>query len=123
MSLLRYALVGGAATCVHYAVLVALVETGALAAGPAAGVGALHGAAFSYFLNRKVTFRATAMPHRHGMPRFLLVASLGAALSSGIVAAGLALTSWHYLTWQIAATATAWLFSYGLNLHWTFREN
>jgi putative flippase GtrA len=119
MSFFRYALVGAVATAVHYAILAALVEAAAVPAGTAAGVGALCGALVAYLLNRSVTFQA-AVPHRRAAPRFFLVASFGAALSSAIVGAGTTFTQWHYLAWQGVATAIALFLTYALNRQWTF---
>jgi len=118
-SFLRYALVGAVATAVHYAILAVLVEAAAAPAGAAAGIGALCGALVAYLLNRSVTFQV-AVSHRRAAPRFFLVASVGAGLSSGIVGFGTTFTPWHYLAWQAVATATALFLTYALNRQWTF---
>lgn len=118
-SFLPYLLVGAAATAVHYAVLAALTESASTSAGAAAGVGAICGALVAYLLNRRLTFQ-TAAPHRRVAPRFFLVAVVGAAVSSVIVGLGSTITAWHYLTWQVVATAAALFLTYALNRRWTF---
>ncbi|MDB5963594.1 MAG: polysaccharide synthesis protein GtrA, partial [Polaromonas sp.] len=95
-----YSLAGGAATAVHYAVLLILVEGFAVAAAPSAAAGALCGAAVSYLINRHVTFPGTTMRHQQAVPRFMLIALLGAAANGALVWAGVHLLSWHYLVAQ-----------------------
>jgi len=114
----RYALVGAAATAVHYVLLVAWVEIGHGAAWLGAGVGAVLGAQVAYTLNRAFTFA-----HRGAVavswPRFQVVAALGALLGMAIVAAVVALGG-HYLLGQVLATGTAMGLTYAINRHWTF---
>lgn len=116
--LLRYALVGAAATGVHYALLVALVEAGDWPAWWAAGAGALAGAQVAYLGNRAYTF-AHRGDMRRSWPRFQATAVLGALLSIALVKAGDRL-GLHYLASQVIATGVAMLLTYGINRRWTF---
>lgn len=120
MSFARYSVTGGVATAAHYAVLALLVEGLKAPAALAAALGALCGAAVAYLGNRRFTFSATTVPHRHAAPRFLLVAALGAAVSAAIVGLGTAVLHAHYLASQVVATALVLLLTYGLNRRWTF---
>jgi len=120
VAFIRYSLTGAAATALHYAVLLALVELLGVAAAPAAGVGALCGAALAYLANRHFTFNGSAKPHRQAVPRFVLVALAGAALNSLIVWTGTQAFAWHYLAAQALATLVVLALGYQLNRSWTF---
>lgn len=120
MSLLRYALVGAAATASHWALLALLVERAGAPAAPASAAGALLGAGVAYAGNRQLTFRDSTAAHRVALPRFLLVAALGALANAVIVYLGTA-AGWHYLAAQALATLSVLLGGYGVNRRWTFR--
>ena len=120
MALIRYSLTGVAATALHYAVLLALVEEWSIAAAPAAGIGALCGAALAYLGNRHFTFKGSVASHRQAVPRFVLVALAGAALNSLFVWAGTQVLDWHYLAAQVLATLVVLALGYHLNRSWTF---
>ncbi|MCG6876279.1 MAG: GtrA family protein [Betaproteobacteria bacterium] len=112
-------MIGGFATGVHYMVLLSLVEGLHVTPSLAAASGAVCGALVAYAGNRQFTFRHGPR-HRTALPRFLLVAALGAALNGGGVWAGTAILGWHYLVAQIAATLVVLLITYGCNRTWTF---
>lgn len=114
----RYAVVGLAATAVHWALLMAFVELAGCPAWQASGLGAMAGAQVAYAGNRALTFR-----HRGrwwvSWPRFQLTAGGGALLSMTVVtlaqAAGL-----HYLAGQFVATVLAMFGTYAVNRRWSF---
>jgi len=116
----RYTLAGGVATAVHYAVLLALVELLDLPPALAAAIGALCGAAVAYLGNRRFTFTETTVAHGRALPRFLLVAVVGAGLNGLIVWFGNSVLGWHYLLAQALATLLVLFLTYRLNRHWTF---
>ena len=120
MAFARYTLAGGVATAVHYAVLMALVELAQAPPPLGAAIGALCGAAVAYLGNRHFTFAGTTVAHAHAVPRFLLVAVLGAALNAAIVWVGNTVLGWHYLLAQALATLLVLFLTYRLNRHWTF---
>ena len=120
MAFIRYSLTGAAATALHYTVLLALVELLGMAAAPAAGIGALCGAALSYLVNRRFTFQGSGASHGQAVPRFVLVALVGAALNSLIVGVGTQALGWHYLAAQALATLLVLALGYHLNRSWTF---
>jgi putative flippase GtrA len=120
LSLIRYASVGAVATAAHWSVLALLVERMGAAPAPASAAGALVGAAVAYAGNRMMTFRGTTAPHRAALPRFLVVAGLGALANAAIVQVGTTL-GWHYLAAQALATLIVLLGGYGANRRWTFR--
>jgi putative flippase GtrA len=116
--LLRYAIVGVAATAAHYALLVVAVEVGHWPAWLASGAGAVFGAQVAWLGNRAFTFA-----HRGALGaswwRFQIAAALGAAAGMAIVAATVALGV-HYLVGQVVATVAVMLGTYAINARWTF---
>jgi len=117
----RYVLVGGVATGVHYLTLLGLVELNHVAPAIAAGTGAGIGVLVAYAGNRRYTFSECTRSHRVALPRFLLLAALGAANNSGIVWTCSEIVGWHYLASQIVATLLTLIVTYKLNRFWTFR--
>jgi putative flippase GtrA len=119
LSLIRYSLIGGVATFVHYLVLVALIEGASMNPGLSAAIGATCGALTGYAGNRHFTFFSHA-PHRRALPRFIVVAA-GAAITNGtIVWTGTEWLGLHYLVPQVAATALTLVVGFTLNRSWTF---
>jgi putative flippase GtrA len=60
------------------------------------------------------------MTASRALPRFLLVAALGAATSAALVFAGTEWFGLHYLLPQAAATALVLFGGFMLNRRWTF---
>ena len=116
--LARYAAVGIAATAVHYALLVTLVEAGWLRPPVAAALGAIVGAQVAFAGNAWFTFRGAAVT-LGAWWRFQLTALVGAALSYAIVAAGQRV-GLHYLAAQVIATLAAMFATYEINRRWSF---
>lgn len=119
MAFLRYTLIGGVATATHYAILLVLVELFALPAAGSTTLGASGGALVAYLANRRFTFSGAA-PHRLVLPRFIVVATLGAGLNGLIVWAGTRSFQWHYLAVQAIATIAILGLTYRINRRWTF---
>lgn len=115
----RYSLVGVLATLIHYVVLVELIELGGANAGLSAAVGAMCGALSAYAGNRRFTFLSRA-PHRRALPRFVLVAAVGALANGSVVWAGTELLHIHYLVSQVVVTALILALGFALNRSWTF---
>jgi putative flippase GtrA len=115
----RYGLIGGIATAVHYAVLIACVELFKWPAYLGSGLGAVVGAQVAFFGNRSFTF-----DHRGALNtawvRFQATALLGALV--GMVVVALAMKAdWHYLLGQVLATLTSLVLTFAVNRAWTFR--
>jgi len=115
----RYFVVGAAATAVHYALLVSLVELAGSAAAPSAAIGAICGALVAYAGNRRFTF-AGRSPHFRSLPRFLAVAAFGAAANAAIVWSGTEVAGMHYLAAQAVATLFVLWSGFMLNRRWSF---
>lgn len=117
---MRFCMIGGAVTALHYAFLVVLVE--ALHANPTAAstVGYSVMSLLNYRLNYAYTFRSD-LPHQRALPRFALVALSGMALNSVTMyllndTAGL-----HYLLAQAGATGIALVWNFAANQFWSFQ--
>jgi putative flippase GtrA len=119
LKFLLYSLIGGFATCVHYVVLIALVEGFSVHPAVAAASGATCGALVAYTGNRRFTF-SNRSSHIRTFPRFVFIAILGALLNGGVVWVGVSLMGWHYLLAQLVATLLVLLITYRLNRSWTF---
>jgi len=118
-SFLRYGLIGGFATAVHYAVLVLCVEVFNWPAFIGSGTGAVVGAQVAFFGNRHFTFA-----HRGALSptwvKFQGTAVLGALVGMGVVALAVRI-GWHYLMGQVIATLVGLVLTFAVNRAWTFR--
>ena len=118
-SFLRYGLVGGIATAVHYLVLVLCVEALHWPAFIGSGVGAVVGAQVAFFGNRHFTFGHRG-PLGPAWARFQGTALLGAVVGMAVVAA-VVQAGGHYLLGQVLATLTSLVLTFAVNRVWTFR--
>ena len=113
-----YAVVGLAATAVHWALLMAFVELAGWPAWQATALGALAGAQVAYAGNRTLTF-AHHGPWWLSWSRFQLTAGGGALLSMTVVTMAESV-GLHYLAGQGAATVLAMVGTYAVNRCWSF---
>lgn len=109
---------GGIATGCHYLVLVGLVEGTGLNATTATFIGACTGAGVAFIGQRAVTFDDRPRTPA-ALPRFLVVAAVGAVLNSVIVWIG-STAGLHYLIAQFIATLLVVYLTYRLNSVWSF---
>ena len=112
--------VGAIGTTGHYLVLISLVALFQLPPTVATSIGFVVGALINYQLNYRYTFKSV-VPHRVALPKFLLIATLGAAINLLIVYWGTHLFSIHYLVIQLVATTTVLLWNFFINRIWTYR--
>lgn len=122
MQFVLYVLAGGAATLVHYVVLIALVEMASFAATPAAIIGALCGALTGFMINHRLTFSGSKARLQRAMFRFMLTAAASAALNGTLVWMSIHWLDWHYLLAQMVATVLLLLLTYPINRCWSFAE-
>lgn len=115
-----YVFVGLAATVVHYAVLIALKESGLLSSVPATLAGYLVGGVISYRLNRRHAFESDR-PHREALWRFVVVAAIGFVVTGLLMALLHEYWGLHYLLVQVFATGSVMLWSFTANKFWTFK--
>lgn len=107
---LRFVAVGAAATVVHYAILIGLVELLHAALIPATTAGFCGGAVTSYTLNRRVTF--AHQPHYgRGLAKFIAISLVGMGLNALIVGT-LARLGLPYLLAQVGATGACFFWNF-----------
>jgi putative flippase GtrA len=114
-----FAGVGLIATGVHYATLIGLVEFARAPPPAAALAGSVFGAAVSYVLNRRHTFRSD-LPHRRTAGRFSLVAIGAAALTYAFMSLFVNVAGASYLPAQVATTGIVMIWTYLAHRIWTF---
>lgn len=116
---LRFALIGGVATAVQYAILIMLVQAQVADAVAASAIGFALSALANYALNRRFTFNSTR-PHGEALPRFTAVAMVALAVNTGLIWLFHVPFSGHYLLAQVLATCGTLLWNYSANRLWTF---
>jgi len=114
-----FAMVGVLATGVYYVLLVAQVLLLGSPAWQASAIGCLAGAATSYIVNRRLTFRSN-IAHARSVPRFIAVAGASLLLNT-IIVAFLVRMHIHYLAAQFLATSVVLVWNFVLNRNWTFK--
>jgi putative flippase GtrA len=117
--LTRFALAGGAGTSAQYLVLLALVSLAGVPPGRASFAGAVVGACVVYLLNRRYTF-ASKRSHAATLPRFALMAALGAVLN-GVLVGLLSAAGLYFLLAQVLATAGILVINFIVSKLWIFR--
>ena len=117
-SFLRFVLVGGSATTIHYALIVFFVWTDLLAPVAASAVGYVLSAIFNYGTNAIFTFKGN---HRHivSFPRFAVTAGMGCLINTVIISLLEALGV-QFVVSQLFATATVMIWNYTISVLWTF---
>ncbi len=117
--ILRFLLVGGLATLIHYSILILLVQTKTFEPVIASNIGFSISAFFNYILNRKHTFRSTRR-HDAALPRFAIVATTGLMINTFLLWLISTVLGLHYLIAQVIATGTTLIWNFWLNRVWTF---
>jgi putative flippase GtrA len=120
-SLLSFALVGGFATGVQYALMTVLIWAFDCPLVLASGIGFAVSAVANYLLNARVTFR-NKKGHAHALPRFIVTALLGLGINSLLLYL-LSAFGMPPIPAQIIATLTVLLWNYTLNALWTFKTS
>jgi putative flippase GtrA len=115
----KFALVGGFATMLHYAILVVLVEGPRWPPVAATSVGFTVSALGNYLLNRRFTFRSQRR-HVEAAPRFAVVAVAGFWINAGVVWLAFDAAGLQYLLAQVIATLATFCWTFLANRHWTF---
>lgn len=119
-SLLSFALVGGFATGLQYALMSLLIWLFDCPLVLASGIGFAVSAVANYILNARLTFRSKER-HAKTLPRFIITACLGLAINS-ILLAFLASLGLHPAPAQILTTLGVLLWNYTINALWTFKN-
>ncbi|HET6468411.1 MAG TPA: GtrA family protein [Geminicoccaceae bacterium] len=117
----RFLGAGGLATFCHWLLLVLFVQAELLHPAPASSLGYAVAVMLNYQLRRRFVFRSQA-PHRHVLPRYVLVVAAGFALNGGIMALGTVLVAVPYLWVQAVATGMVAVWNFAAHRLWTFYE-
>lgn len=117
-----YACFGAIGTIGHYATLILLVQVIHTEPVFATTTGFVVGALINYLSNYRITFNSRKR-HREALTKFLLVASLGAAINASIMMVGINIFDLHYLLIQVAATCIVLALNFTVNKYWTFADN
>ncbi|MDO6384820.1 MULTISPECIES: GtrA family protein [unclassified Uliginosibacterium] len=119
-SFLRFLLVGGSATALHYLIMAALLATSLCTAATASATGYSLSTFYNYWANARFTFGGSHR-HRDSLPRFLLTAAAGLGINQlvllGLIALGLPVAAA-----QILATGCVLVWNYVINAIWSFRS-
>ncbi|MCI0466962.1 MAG: GtrA family protein [Beijerinckiaceae bacterium] len=110
---------GAVATCVHYALLIGLVEIAMVPAVPAALAGYGAGGTVSYLLSRRHVFRSSA-PHEEAVSRFAIVATAGFGLTYLFMSLLVDIARIPYLPAQVVTTGIVMLWNFAAHKLWTF---
>ena len=117
--ILRYAVVGVLGTAIHFGVLAALVEWGAVDAVLASAVGFLVTLLVSYVLNHRWTFKSP-VSHGTAFGRYAAVSLLGLGLNSIIMYLAVHVFGLWYILAQALVVIVVPAVNYSLNRSWTF---
>lgn len=115
----RFLLVGGAATAIQYAVLVALHSSALMPVVWASAIGFALGAVFNFVASYHFTFRSRALLGRSAVT-YTLVSTMGLILNSAVLAIANGVAGWHYLLAQILATTVVLAWNFLLGRYVTF---
>jgi putative flippase GtrA len=117
--LVRYVLVGGAATAFDYGVYFLFTRGLFLAVELANPLSYLAGSVFSFLGQRSITFRSNGNPWPQYF-RFVIVNAIGLCVSQATLLIGLHF-GLHDLVAKVVCVITSGSFNYLANRFWTFR--
>jgi len=129
---IKFAVIGGAATLLQFFLLGLFVEFGGLIPVVASAASYALSAIANYLANYHLTF-ASNTSHKHTLPKFIVTAALGLALSTSLFAAflyvlenhllaGTQLVNSAYLIAQLFATLLTLIMNYLMHKLWIYRS-
>jgi putative flippase GtrA len=117
-SFVRYILVGGSATIIHYALMLLLIEIFVWKYTVASGFGYVFSSVYNYLANSKYVFK-NKNHYDLKVFRFYFVSFIGLMINVGVLSVGM-----YYfvdvMVAQILATIVVLFWNYLLNAIWTF---
>ena len=119
---LLFAGLGVIGTLGHYTILIVLVQFWTVDPVFASSFGFVVGAVINYILNYQFTFQSDKR-HTEALTKFLIVATIGAAINGTIMYIGVENTNINYMLVQIFATCVVLLWNFVLNKLWTFAHH
>lgn len=114
-----FASVGALGAAVLFVLLILLVEFGGIDAVSASITGYLLGAAISYSLNHRYTFRSDKR-HREALPQFIVIALIGTGLNAALMQVCVHNLGMHYIVAQAAVIVVVFFWNFLANRFWTF---
>lgn len=117
-SFLRFLLVGGSATLLHYSIMGSLIYLAGITPGIASATGYSLSTLYNYWANSRFTFGG-AHSHGRSLPRFLVAALTGLGINQAILLAAVHLRIPIPIA-QLAATGAVLFWNYFINATWTF---
>lgn len=116
----RFLVIGGVATALHYAVFALCVFGFGMAPVPASSTGFLLSALLNYFLNRRYTFQSNRA-HRQALPRFAITALMGLLWNALLLAFFVRLGLFVWLA-QVITTIAVLGWNFLVNARWAFNQ-
>ncbi len=118
--LIRFIAAGAVATSVQYLVLWFCVEANWLPAPIASGVGYALGAVSNYYLNYFLTFKSN-IAHPQSIRRFVIMVSLGWALTVSLMWILNKKLGWYYWFAQLLTTLLVLAWNFLVSRWWVFK--
>jgi putative flippase GtrA len=115
----RFAIVGGIATAIQYALLILLVRMAAAGVIVASTIAYAASAVVNYSINRDFTFRSRRT-HLDAFPKFVIVCVGGLLLNAALMLLFNEAIGLHYLLAQVLSTIATLFWNFALNRTWTF---
>ncbi|MGL6041190.1 MAG: GtrA family protein [Deefgea sp.] len=120
-----FAAVGLCGTAIQYVVLWLGVESFAIKAAIASGIGYALGSIANYLLNYFVTFKSqhSQKSHREAATKFYVITSIGWCINTGLMV--LLVGHWHWGYWvaQLLTTAIGLVWNFSGSHWWAFRQS
>ena len=115
----RFLMVGGTTTLIHYLILFILVRMAGVNEVTASTVGFVSSAVLNYWFNRSFTFQSNRR-HTQALPRFILVALIGMLINAFVVWVAVLVLAFNLILGQLLATGCAMVWSFIANKLWAF---
>ena len=122
IQLIKFLGVGAIATGIQYVLLILFVEFDLLEPVASSALSYSISAVFNYFANYYITFTSDAK-HRVAAVKFVVIASLGLALNTGMMYIMVALFDVQYLLAQVITTCIVLVWNFLSHKYWTFVRN
>lgn len=117
---IRYAGAGAIGTTAQYLTLILLVQFLKFDPVTASVHGFIVGGFVNYFLNYRITFKSD-IPHKQAILKFFVIAFIGLAINSMMMAVAIEFFKLHYLLSQVIATGVILVWTFLGNRLWTFK--
>ncbi|WP_320169297.1 GtrA family protein [Maridesulfovibrio sp.] len=118
---LRYGCVGGGTFLLDLGLLYIFTSCLGLSPVIAAGPTFLIAVSINYLISRKMVFKGSSRPLKHGYLGFLLIAGTGLVIVTGGMLILVNFLHWQYLISRVAVSLITGMWNYLLNLYVNFR--